>query len=332
MNRAVLLVAPVLVALAAAGCGGGSGPAAGGSVPWTGARALTAPEDSPGGVATDGTRVLFTTGRNMAGENAVRAARLDGDPVSVVVATSPGGQIPNGGLAIDGDMVYLAAGSGILRMPIAGGPATAVVSGRPAGVTDVVVAGADLWWTTYQYGEPNRIEVAHMPKAGGPVEVAAVGVAGGLDDPHPDGASALVASPIGVLRVRAGRPHEVVVSAEVAGGAVTHLAMDAERLYLLTAGSRQRLLAVPRAGGPPVELARDVDSTAGVVVTGGQVVFFAGRSGSSGRSVLQAVAGAGGEPRTIATGPYSFGDLAVAGAGQVVFSADGKVWAARVGS
>jgi hypothetical protein len=107
--------------------------------------------------------------------------------------------------------------------------------------------------------------------------------------------------------------------------------MDNERLYLLTAGSRHRLLAVPRAGGAPVELSRDVDSTARVVVTGGQVVFFAGRSGSSGRSVLQAVAGAGGEVRTIATGPYSFGDLAVGGGGLVVFSADDKVWAALVG-
>lgn len=34
--------------------------------------------------------------------------------------------------------------------------------------------------------------------------------------------------------------------------------------------------------------------------------------------------------RMIASGPYSFGDLAVAGTGQVVFYPDGRVWAASV--
>lgn len=65
------------------------------------------------------------------------------------------------------------------------------------------------------------------------------------------------------------------MSAEVAGGAVTRLAMDAERLYLLTAGDRNRLLAVPRRGGAPVVLSADVDPTADLVLAGDQVVFFA---------------------------------------------------------
>jgi hypothetical protein len=316
------------------------GPACGDSVQppeqpvtWTGARALTGEEDAPSGVATDGSRVFFTTGRTQVGENALRVVALDGESTSRVVAVTPGGLIPNGHLAVDGDVVYVDAGSGIVRQPIAGGDAAVVVEGRPAIVDDVVVSGDDLWWTTYQYRNPNRIEIARMPKAGGPVEVLAIDVAGGLDDPHPDGDSALVASPIGVLRVRAGAAPEVVVSSDAVGGAVTNLATDSERLYVLTAGSRHRLLAIPRNGGAPVELADDIDDQAALAVVGDEVVFF-GRSGgigSGGRESLLAVPGTGGPVRVVASGSYPDGDLAAVGDGRVVFSADRKVWIATVG-
>jgi hypothetical protein len=313
----------------AAACGGAGRPAA--AVTWTGAQALTGTEDGPTGVATDGTRVFFTTGRTQVGENALRSVALDGDPVSHVVATSPGGRGPNGRVAVDGDTVYLAAGSGIVRVSAAGGAATAVVDGRPAGVQDVVVAGDQLWWTTYQYLAPDRVEIAHMAKAGGPVEVAAVNVSTGLDDPHPEGGAALVGGPRGVLRVRAGAPPEVVVAPGPAGGPVTHLAVDDQRLYVLVAGG-ERLLALPRAGGAPVALATGIDSSKGLAVVGDQVVFFrtVGTVGSGGRATLQAVPGGGGPERTIASGSYADGDLAAVGADRVVFSADDRVWVASV--
>jgi hypothetical protein len=125
----------------------------------------------------------------------------------------------------------------------------------------------------------------------------------------------------------------VVVSSDAAGGAVTGLAVDDQRLYLLVAGTKHRLLAVPRGGGTPTVLAPDVDSTASVVVVGDQVVFF-GPSGpvGSGRATLQAVPGAGGTPRTIASGLYADGDLAPVGSDRVVFSADRRVWVADVGT
>jgi hypothetical protein len=67
------------------------------------------------------------------------------------------------------------------------------------------------------------------------------------------------------------------------------------------------------------------------VVVGDQVVFF-GPPGplGSGRASLQAVPGAGGAVRTIATGPYADGDLPAVGADRVVFSADDRVWIASV--
>ncbi len=315
--------------LVAGACGGAARP--GPAVTWTGARALTGQEDGPSGVATDGTRVLFTTGRTQVGENALRVAPFDGDPTSRVVATSPGGRPPNGRVAIDGDTVYLAAGNGIVRLPIGGGAATVVVDGRPAGVDDVVVAGDQLWWTTAQYLAPERVEVAHLSKAGEPVQVAAVNASTGLSDPHPDGDTALVASPSGVLRVRAGARPEVVVDEKAVGGPVSHLAMDDQRLYLLVASS-EKLFAVPRTGGAPIVLAKDVDSSRQLAVVGDQVVFFrnVGSVGSGGRATLQAVPAAGGPERTIASGSYPDGDLAAVGADRVVFSADGQVWVASV--
>jgi hypothetical protein len=319
-----------LVLLTGAACSGDTEQAAG-PVTWTGGRALTADEDAPRGVATDGTRVFFTTGRTQVGENALRVATIEGEATSHIVATTPGGLIPNGHVALDGDVVYVAAGRSIVRLPVAGGDATVVVDGRPAGIDNVVVAGDDLWWTTYQYLARGRVEVARMPKAGGPVEVVAINVADALNDPQPDGGAALVGTPDGVLRVRAGAPPEVVVSDDALGGAVTALAIDGERLYVLIAGNKHRLLAIPRRGGAPVELADDIDSTADLAVVGDQVLFFrAGGVGSGGRAQLQAVPGTGGAERTIASGRYADGDLAAVGTDRVVFSADGVVWVASV--
>jgi hypothetical protein len=169
-----------------------------------------------------------------------------------------------------------------------------------------------------------------MPKAGGAVEVVAVNVAGGLGRPYPEGAAAVLGSPKGVLRVQAGRPAEAVAGAEALGGAVTRMAADDDRLYVIVAGSKHRLLSVPRRGGPPVVLSDDVDTEADVVLVGDQVVFFAARSGPSGHSELRAVAKAGGPARTVASGPYADGDLAPVGTEQVVFSADDQVWVAGV--
>ncbi len=322
------MVLAVVVLLVGGACADDAAEPAG-PVTWTGARALTGKEDAPRGVATDGVQVLFTTGRTMVGENAVRAVALAGGAGSHVVATTPAGEIPNGRMALDGDVAYVAAGLGIVRLPIAGGDATFVVDGRPAGVEDVVVAGDDLWWTTFQYGDQHRVEVARMPKAGESVEVVAIDVAGALGRPYPDGGTALLASPKGVLRVRAGGPPEVVVSSDAAGGAVTQLAIDDQRLYVLTAGSKHRLLAIPRGGGTPVVLADDVDSTADLVVVGDQVVFYGPRR-SGGRGVLRAVPGAGGAAHDVASGPYPHGDLAAVGTDEVVFSADDQVWVAAV--
>ncbi len=298
---------------------------------WTGARALTAQEDAPSGVATDGTRVLFTTGRHQAGENALRTVSLDGEAGSHIVATNPGGSIPNSGLAIDGDVVYVGSGGNIVRQPIAGGDGTVVVEGRPAFIEDIVVAGDDLWWTTGQLHAPDRTELARMPKSGGPVEVVAVDVASAINDPHPDGDTALVGTPGGILRLRAATEPEVVVGEKALGGAVTHLAMDDRRYYVLVAGP-DRLLAIPRGGGPPVVLADGVDSFKGLVLVDEEVVFFSrkGLGGSGGRVALLAVPGTGGPSRTIASGTYADGDLAAVGDGRVVFSANFKVWIASV--
>ncbi|MEA2842445.1 MAG: hypothetical protein QOJ69_116, partial [Actinomycetota bacterium] len=161
-RRLCAILLPAVALLVTQACGGAT-PTAGPPVPWTGARPITAREDAPRYVATDGTRVFFTTGRTQVGENALRVATLDGGTTSRLVATTPGGRTPNGNVALDGDVVYVAADFGIVRMPIAGGEATVVVDGRPGSIDDVVAAGGDLWWTTWVFDTPKRCEVARMP-------------------------------------------------------------------------------------------------------------------------------------------------------------------------
>jgi len=99
--RTILLPAALVMLLA--GACGGTGQSPGAKTDWAGARALTAREDAPRGVATDGARVLFTTGHTQVGENALRKARVDGD-TSRPLAVTPG-MIPNGPVALDGGTI-----------------------------------------------------------------------------------------------------------------------------------------------------------------------------------------------------------------------------------
>ncbi len=324
--------AVVAVALVAAACGGTT-PTAGPPVPWTGARALTAREDGPRYVATDGTRVFFTTGRTQVGENALRVASLDGaEAASRLVATTPGGRIPNGNVALDGDTVYVAADFGIVRMPAAGGEATVVVDGRPGSVDDVVATDTDLWWTTWVFDTPKRCEVARMPKTGGPVEVLAVDVASGLGRPYPDGDTALLASPKGVLRVAAGEAPEVVAGSDLVGGAVTGLAMDDD-----AALRPRRRRQAPAARHPPgrrrpgrAGRRRELRRRPRRRRRRGPVLPLGGRGGV-GRS-RQAAGGAGDRRRRA---HRLVRDLRQRRPGRgrrrrVVFSADDQVWVASV--
>lgn len=343
-----------LVALLAlpAACGGTGGSAPAADHTWAGATALSATEDSPFGVVSDGVDVLFTTGRTQVGDHALRAAPLQpaDPPASRLVLTDPNRPVPNGRLALDGGDVYVAAGTGIIRVSKATGAITPVVDGRPTEVTSIVVDGTYVWWTTSTYQFPAAGEVARRPKRGGPVEVLAAGVdAKGQvyqNDPGRmavalpgassfgslvlDGQAVLVASPGGILRVAPGRKTETIADAAALGGAPTGIAADGDRIYATIAGRRNNLVSVLRSGGRPSELAPNVDNTADIVVAGGEVYFLLG-GGAGGRATIEAVPATGGSSRVVTSGRYAGGDLA-ASAGRVLFSADGRVWSAPVRS
>jgi hypothetical protein len=319
--------------------------------PWDRATALTGREDSPRGVVSDGVNVFFTTGLTQAGEHAVRVAPLrpgPAGPASRILAADPAGQVPNGPLFLDGDDLYVAAGSGIVKVSKTTGAATPVVDGRPTGVTSVVVDGDYVWWTTSTYKFPTAAEVARRPKRGGPVEILAAGVddkgkvyeddraraavavagTGSFGPLLLAGADVLVASPGAILRARPGRPPEVVSDSAALGGAPTRIAADADRIYAEIAGGRDNLVAIPRAGGRPVELVGDVDNTNDIALSAGEVVFItSGGVGRGGKAAVNAVPVAGGPARILASGRYAAGDLAVVG-DRAVFSADDRVWSA----
>lgn len=329
------------------GCGSGT-PAPPVDQPWQGATALSAGEDYPFGVVIDGSDVLFTTGLTQVGDHAVRIAPIApaSPAASRVLVADPGGTIPNGALAIDGGNVYVAAGSGILRVSVATGEVTPVVDGRPTLVDAVAVDDRYVWWTTFTYKDPAGSEVARIPKGGGPVEILAAGVDGKgrvhQDDlarqavavPKAssfwslllDGDAALVTNGSVILRVAAGSAARVVVDASSYDGAVTRIAADAERIYGEMAGGHDNLFAALRSGGPPTELARDADNVKDIVVAGDEVLYMTAE-GSGGREAIRAVATTGGPSRVVTSGRYAAGDLAVAG-DRVVYSADSRVWSA----
>jgi hypothetical protein len=326
-------------------CGAGT-PAEPVSATWAGATALSAAEDDPSGVVVAGTSVIYTTGRTVAGENAVRIAPLEpASPVaSRILVANPGGEGPNGALAVDGDDLYVAAGLGVVRVSIATGAVTPIVSGRPSGVTAVAVDNRFVWWTTSTYQAPLRAEVARMPKRGGAVEILASGAddTGNVYNDEParkavavrraafysmvlDGDAALVANPNGLLRVANGRAPQVVLGeGKLFGGALGPIAGDANHIYGEIAGGQNQLFAVPRTGGEPVELARNVDNVSNIIVADGEVIFMT-PGGSGGKKKINAVPTAGGAVRAVTSGRYARGDLAVAG-NRLVFSAGSRVW------
>ncbi len=328
---------------------GGSTPAPATHDPWAGATPLADYEDAPSGVAIAGTDVVYTTGRTVAGENAVRIAPLDpaSPAASRVLVANPGGVGPNGPLAVDGGDLYVAAGAGIMRISIATGVVTPVVSGRPTEVLSLVVDDRFVWWTTSGYRAPQSDEVARIPKAGGAVEILASGAddKGRVadDDPvrkavavsHPffysivpDGDTALASAPDGLLRVAVGRPPELVLDTNKAfDGALSRITGDTDHIYGEIAGGHDQLISVPRAGGVPVTLARDVDNVNRIVVAGGEVIFFTSGGGSDGKENINAVSTTGGPVRVVTSGHYADGDIAVAG-DRVVFSGDRRVWSA----
>lgn len=324
-------------ALVLAACGGGGQDAdVGEPQDWDGAVALTGAEDSPLGVVAtdDGSTVLFTTGRNQVGENAIRSVAVGGSAgggaagggASVVVRAGSEDLVPSEALAVDATHVYAGYGLDLVRVPLAGGDPEVLAPGRPAGILRIALHDGFAYWTTYQFnGTAGQIELARVPVGGGDVEQLAVDVADQLGLPQFDGDAVLLSSPDGVQRVVPGSPAEVLVPSDPLGGAVTDLAFDAESFYVLVAGPRLGLLSVPRAGGDPRTYDVDIDTSAELLLVGDQLVGFSG--GGLGRpSRLVAVDTASGESRTLATGRFPGRDLAEVPGHGVAFTADSRVW------
>lgn len=319
-------------ALVLAACGGGGQDAdVGEAQGWEGATALTGEEDAPLGVVAtdDGSAVLFTTGRTLVGENAIRSVAVGGGAgagASVVVRAGSEELVPSDALAVDATHVYAGYGLDLVRVPLGGGEAEVLATDRPAGILHIALHDGFAYWTTYQFdGRPGQIELARVPVGGGDVEQLAVDVSDQLGLPRFDADAVLLSSPIGVVRVVPGSAAEVVVPSAPLGGAVTDLAFDAQNFYVLVAGPRLGLRSVPRAGGDPRTYDVDIDTAAELLLVGDQLVGFSG--GGLGRpSLLLAVDIASGESRTLASGRFPGRDLAEVPGHGVAFTADSRVW------
>ena len=323
--RRCLLVAVVL--LAACDNDGGQDAAVSAPQDWEGATPITGEEDAPLGVVAtaDGSSVVFTTGRTLVGENAVRRASVAGGE-SVVLQAGSESIVPTDALAVDATHVYASYDRDVVRMPIEGGESEVLTSGRPAGIRYLAVHDGFVYWTTYQFrGTADQIELGRVPVAGGEAEQLVVGITDALGRPQFDGDAVLLASPIGELRVVPGSAAEVLVPSEQLGGSPTELAFDDTSLYVTVAGPRRPLRSVPRAGGDPVVLEADLDTAAAMVIVDGQLVGFDSAGLGRPDSVV-AVSIATGEVRTLATGRFPGRDLTVVPGRGVAFSADSRVW------
>jgi hypothetical protein len=171
-------------------------------------------------------------------------------------------------IVLTADVALIATVTEVISTPLAGGPPELLAIAQKQ-VEDLAVAGEVAYWTNagnpVAAPDPRRTadgSVVAMPRAGGPIRV----LADGLDRP--------------------GR-----------------MAVDRDTIYVAVGGERQdgtnvaltaALLAIPTAGGVPVQLASGFSWIGSVAARDGRVVFAAGRSRVSGE-ILQI---AGGGPAT----------------------------------
>ena len=135
---------------------------------WTKAKVLSANEDHPSKIVSDGAAVYFVTGGTVAsmneGTNNIKRISLSDGAVTILV--KGGKQIPEATLAVDDKYLYWSDGGNILRVTKTGGASERIIPNAPQ-PSEMVLDDANIYWLIWTgEGSPPQ-PIMYAPKKGG---------------------------------------------------------------------------------------------------------------------------------------------------------------------
>lgn len=272
MNRSNtfgLAAALTMIALAVIGCGGGQHSSGEAKPEWKASKKIAGKDKGlshVSGLAVADGVIFATIGGTVADKNEGTSGLR-----KVVIASGAVENLDNGdkfpqaelgGIAADEKFVYWNAGGSIMRMPLSGGKAEAVVSEKVGIGIDLAVDKDTVYWSNHGYyspGEPAKPSPVYFaPKNGGPAGIFADGqnVPGNVIS---DGAYVYWTTPTSIIKkAKTGGDTQVVLQATDKEG-IDKLEQYGDALYFGFRGageSRWSLRKIAKNGGTPLMIAK----------------------------------------------------------------------------
>jgi hypothetical protein len=273
---------------------------------WTKATILSANEDHPSKIISDGAFVYFVTGGTIAskneGTNNIKRIALSSGAVNILVK---GGElIPGAMLVLDDKFLYWTDGGNIFRVPREGGASEKIIQNAPQ-PDEVVLDRENFYWLiwTGEGSPPQPIVMA--PRNGGAAKQ--------LTDPQPPTSGLAIDSNFIYWMTGDG-----IRKMSKAGGAVTEvfrntskspslgLLSDAEHFYFcqMNGKGKSALMKFTKASGQLTQLAPSINHTMEFAMDETNIYYFdeVPGTGSFGPVALKKVSKSGGEAVTLDQG------------------------------
>ena len=272
---------------------------------WTKAKVLSAKEDHPSKIISDGQFVFYVTGGTIAsqqeGTNNIRRIALKDGTVSVLV--KGGKEIPDPVLAADEKFLYWSDGGNIFRVSKMGGDSESVVAGAPHPDQIWLDHNMIYWLIWTGEGSPPQ-----------PIMFATMNGAARELTPKQKPTTAISLDRDFVYWMTG----EGIQKIAKTGGQVTEvyhnpnktptlgLQQDADNFYFcqMKSNGYSALMKLSKKGGEPVQIAPSINHTFEFVIDDQNAYYFdeVPGTGSFGPTALRKVSKSGGEPLTLDQG------------------------------
>lgn len=298
---------------------------------WTKATVLSANEDHPSKIVSDGAYVYFVTGGTVAskneGTNNIKRISLSDGAVSVVVK---GGElIPGSMLAIDEKFLYWSDGGNILRVSKEGGTSEKIVP-NAAQPDEVLLDDDNFYWLIWSgEGSPPQ-PIMFAPRNGGAAKQ--------LTDPQPptsgfahDSGFVFWMTGNGIKKISKTGGEVSEVFPNTSKTPSLGLLMDTDNFYFCQMNSKGKsaLMRLKKATGELTQLAPSINHTMEFAMDQTSIYYFdeVPGTGSFGPVALKKVSKSGGEPVTLDQGNAGWIRHLAVDQKQVYFTDISKVYA-----
>jgi hypothetical protein len=298
---------------------------------WTKANVLSAKEDHPSKIISDGQSVFFVTGGTVAsmneGTNNIKKIALKDGSVTVLVKGEK--QIPSAALAVDDKFLYWSDGGNILRVQKEGGASEKIISGAP-NPDEMLVDAENIYWLVWagEGSPPQPLMVA--PKNGGsakqltPSQPPTSGLAMDADFVY-----WMTGSGIQKISKKGGEITKVYHNPSK--GPSLGLQQDADNFYYAQMNDKGKsaLMKFARKTGEVTQLAPSINHVFEFIIDDRNVYYFdeIPGTGSFGPIALKKVPKVGGDPVTLDQGEAGWVKYIALDSTQVYLTDISKVYA-----